>query len=234
VILFAGEVMPKPWLADVARAFPQARLANLYGPTETNVCTWHDVTEADLADPGPLPIGRAIDATRLWIVDPLEHDRPTDEGELLVAGPTVTTGYWGDAAMTATRLVSAPDGHGAAYRTGDRVRRRPDGVLDFLGRVDRMLKVAGYRIEPGEIEHALQTHPAVREAAVLGATDDHGATQVAAYIALEPGATVDAGQLSEHCRKSLPPYMTPAAWRFLPELPRGDRGKVDYRALRVA
>jgi acyl-coenzyme A synthetase/AMP-(fatty) acid ligase len=232
-VIFAGEVMPKPVLQDLARALPHARLTNLYGPTETNVCTYYRVEAADLDDPGPLPIGEAIADTRLWILD--EDGTPQNgegPGELLVAGPTVTTGYFGDADLTGRKLIPAPDGHGIAYRTGDIVSRRPDGVLLFHGRADRMLKCRGYRIEPGEIEVVLGRHPQVGEAAVLLTGSPQQGERLLGCVAGTCGAQPAEAELADWCRRSLPAYMIPEVWQFFPALPRTDRGKIDLQQLK--
>ena len=181
-VIFAGEVMPNATLRAMARSLPHATLTNLFGPTETNVCTWHRVTLEDLAADTPLPIGRPIADTRVWILD--EAGRPAEgAGELLVAGPTVTKGYFGDPEMTARRLTPAPDGDGLAYHTGDLVSRRPDGVLLFHGRHNRMIKCRGYRIEPGEIEAVLGRHPAVKEAFVFLVADQESGERLKACVA---------------------------------------------------
>jgi amino acid adenylation domain-containing protein len=231
-VIFAGEVMPKPALRALARALPRAALTNLYGPTETNVCTYHRVEAADLPGDEPLPIGRPIADTRLWLLD--EDGRPRSDGgpgELLVAGPTVTTGYLGDADLTARRLVPAPDGDGLAYRTGDLVSRRADGVLLFHGRKDRLLKCRGHRIEAGEIETVLCRHPQVKEAAVFLVADPQFGDRLVAAVACDPSNRPPEVDLIAHCRRTLPPYVLPDAWHFQEALPRTDRGKVDLQAL---
>jgi amino acid adenylation domain-containing protein len=230
-IIFAGEVMPKPTLRSLAQSLPHAVLTNLYGPTETNVCTYHRVTPEDLVDEGPLPIGQAIADTRLWILD--EADQPTETaGELVVAGPTVTAGYLNDPTLSARRLMPAPDGEGLAYRTGDLVSRRGDGVLAFHGRRDRMIKCRGYRIEPGEIEAVLAQHPAVKESFVFLASDAASGDRLKACIVCDPQSGPTEGELAAHCRLYLPPGMLPDEWQTLEALPRTDRGKVDLEALR--
>jgi amino acid adenylation domain-containing protein len=221
-IIFAGEVMPKPALQEIARQVPHATYSNLYGPTETNVCTYHRVTADDLAADTPVPIGVPITDTRIWI---------TEDGELLVAGPTLTTGYFGDSAKTAERLVAAPDGNGVAYRTGDRVTRRADGVLMFEGRLDRMIKCRGYRIEPGEIEAALCRHPAVKEVAVVAIADPVFGNRLKACIASRDGGAISEDSLRQFCQVHLPPYMLPDVWEFHASLPRTDREKIDLVAL---
>ena len=221
-IIFAGEVMPKPALQEIAKMLPRATYTNLYGPTETNVCTYHRVNADDLASDSPVPIGVPISDTRIWI---------SEDGELLVAGPTVTTGYFGDAAKTAERLIAAPDGVGAAYRTGDRVKQRPDGVLMFEGRLDRMIKCRGYRIEPGEIEAALCRHPAVKEVAVVAIADPVFGNRLKAGIAARDGVSPREDDLRQFCQTHLPPYMLPDVWEFFASLPRTDREKIDLVAL---
>ncbi len=276
-VIFAGEVMPKPMLKALAADLPRATLTNLYGPTETNACTWHRITREDLQCDEPVPIGRPISDTRLWIViDPDAVGERSDEpivnssgnagampkrsagvldargmtavqyarnaahtgveasGELWVAGPTVTTGYFGDAEMTRMRRVPAPDGDGLAWRTGDRVQMRPDGVLLFEGRMDRMIKARGHRIEPGEIEAALCRHPAVRQAAVVPLADPVFGSRIKACLSLRDGAAADEAALAAHCREHLPAYMMPDAWQFYEALPETDRGKVDLLALQTA
>lgn len=233
-VIFAGEVMPKGELQALARELPRASFANLYGPTETNVCTYHRVEAQDLRDDGPLPIGRPIDATRVWILD--DDGRPSGgdgPGELLVAGPTVSPGYLGDPALTARRMVPAPDGEGVAYRTGDRVSRRSDGVLQFHGRLDRMIKCRGYRIEPGEIESVLGRHPQVREAAVVPVREGAIDGGIRAYVVGRSGAGAppSVAELEALCREHLPLHMLPDEWRFCESLARNERGKIDYRAL---
>jgi clorobiocin biosynthesis protein CloN4 len=230
-VFFAGEVMPKPTLRSLAQSLPHVALTNLYGPTETNVCTFHPVTPEDLIDEAPLPIGRAISDTRSWILD--EAGRPTETvGELVVAGPTVTAGYLSDPILTARRLMPAPDGKGLAYRTGDLVSRRPDGVLLFHGRCDRMIKCRGYRIEPGEIEAVLARHPSVKESFVFLAPDAASGDRLKACIVCDQQARPTDGELAGHCRRYMPPGMLPDEWHLLEALPRTERGKVDLEALR--
>lgn len=235
-VLFAGEVMPKASVVELAKLLPQAGLANLYGPTETNVCTWHRVTSADLGDPDPLPIGIPIDDTRVWIDEahslggsPLEAQE-SNSGELCVAGPTVAAGYHGHAAAS-DRFVPTPDGIGFAYRTGDRVRTRGDGALIFEGRMDRQFKTRGHRVEPGEIEAVIATHPAVREVAVVPVPDETFGHRVLACLSSNANTASDSGEIAEYCRARLPIYMVPDTWVIRETLPRTDRGKIDLRAI---
>lgn len=231
-VIFAGEVMPKPALRDLARALSHAEWTNLYGPTETNVCTFHLVDRSELEDDSPVPIGQPISETRIWIVDeqgkPISDERP---GELWVAGPTLTHGYLGDAESTRWRRATAPDGCGSAWRTGDRVRRRADGVLLFEGRIDRMIKCRGHRIEPGEIETALCRHPAIREAAVVPIPDPVFGNRLKACVATSEVQSPTESELIAHCRECLPVTMLPDEWQFHDALPRTDRGKINMQAL---
>ncbi len=234
-VIFAGEVMPKSALQELARRLPDTAFTNLYGPTETNACTWHRIEERDLTSDDPIPIGRPIDDTRVWIVgeDGAEVGNG-DSGELLVAGPTLTTGYFGDASSTAHRLIPAPDGRGRAYRTGDRVSRRNDGVLMFHGRLDRMIKCRGHRIEPGEIEAVLCRHPNVKEAAVIPIPDPVFGNRIRAYVAAHDDRSIQEPELANLCRNELPSYMLPDEWKLVDRLPRTDRGKIDYSRLAAA
>jgi acyl-coenzyme A synthetase/AMP-(fatty) acid ligase len=206
---------------------------NLFGPTETNVCSAHRVQHNDIADGGPVPIGRAIRDTRLYVVDEagkaVEPGRP---GELWVSGPTLMAGYFGDAERSACRLVAAPDGSGAiAFRTGDRVQDRGDGVLMFLGRSDRMIKSRGYRVELGDVEAAIQRHPDVLEAAAVPTPDPVFGHAIRAAVAPRPGARLNADDLDRFCREQLPSHMLPMTWDVRDALPRTSRGKIYHQRL---
>lgn len=231
VLLFAGEVFPVKYLRELIRLAPRARFANLYGPTETNVCTWHDVTAPPEGD-APLPIGRACPYDEALVLG--EDLRPAargEVGELWIRGASVMRGYWGRPERTA-RSLRDPDGAGTpAYRTGDLVRERPDGALEFLGRRDHQVKTRGYRVELGEIETTLHRHPLVDEAVVVAVPDDEIGHRLRAVIVAKPGAAIDAGALREYCAGTLPRYMVPETVEFRAHLPRTSSGKVDRRAL---
>jgi amino acid adenylation domain-containing protein len=236
VLLFAGEVMPVPLLRRLMTLAPGARFANLYGPTETNVCTWYDVASPP-ADDSPLPIGKASSGDEVLIFD--EALKPVPEGgvgELWVRGATVMHGYWGRPERTALALQSievAPGLTDRAYRTGDLVRRRADGHLEFLGRRDHQVKTRGYRVELGEIEATLLRHPAVSEAVVVAIPDEEITNRLRAFAVLRAGAepSPDEAALKSHCAVTLPRYMVPETIEFMSELPRTSSGKVDRRAL---
>jgi non-ribosomal peptide synthetase component F len=215
-VIFAGEVFPTKYLVRLMDAVPQARILNFFGPTETNVCTWYDVPrEEPLGD--ALPIGRAIGGVTATIED----------GELVIAGPTVMQGYWGDPERSARVLTER--GGVRAYRTGDLVRPRPNGDLDFLGRRDNQIKTRGYRVELGDVEAALHGLDVVVEAAVVAVPDDALTNRLRAYVVTS--APVGAAEIAKRCRERLPGYMVPDEFEFRVELPKSSTGKVDRRAL---
>ena len=228
-VLFAGEVFPSRHLSQFMHLVPHAECWNLYGPTETNVCTAYRVTAPPDPDTPPIPIGRAIDGVRLAVIDddglPVE---PGVEGELLVSGPTVTSGYWGDPARTAERLGPRAGDDGEWYRTGDRVRELPSGDLSFIGRRDHQIKSRGHRIELGEVEAALQRHPEVDECVVLAIPDDMVTNTLHAVVT---PAGLDPAMLAAHCASLVPAYMVPEQFVSLDSMPRTSSGKIDRQHL---
>ncbi len=234
-ILFAGEVFPTKHLRRLRRAVPGARLCNLYGPTETNVCTWHQVDELPADDRESIPIGRACANTEVVALDDAgEEAAEGEEGELWVRGPTLMLGYWGDAEKTAASLKPLPDrGPGLWYRTGDLVHRDAGGDYHFHGRRDHMVKVRGYRVELGEVEAALYTHPNVRELAVVAVPATGHGKKLRAYVVPHDAKEHSLIQLKAHLGQSLPAYMIPAEMECLETLPKTSTGKVDRQALAV-
>jgi amino acid adenylation domain-containing protein len=245
VILFAGEVFPLKYLRELAEMAPGAELYNLYGPTETNVCTFYKVERDRLAKLDKLPIGIACANTEAFLItDDGWLARPGESGELCVRGPSVTHGYWGDEEKTQTMVV--PNHLQTAfeekiYRTGDMATLGADGNFYFGGRRDRMIKSRGYRIELGEIESALLSHAAVREAAALAVPDEIVGNRIRAVVCLHPTGPmpgVDLPQrilaLQQHCASRLPPYMIPESIDFCAELPKTSTGKIDRIKLAAA
>jgi L-proline---[L-prolyl-carrier protein] ligase len=230
-VLFAGEVFPTRALRSMMAIIPQARFINLYGPTETNVCTWYDVTEPPKTD-APVPIGRPTAGTTTLIVTGDGRPvAPGEAGELLVSGPTVMRGYWGDPDRTAQAFGLGPAGP-PSYRTGDIVRRDDDGELIFLGRRDHQVKTRGYRVELAEIEATLHSHPAVAECAVIAVPDALVTNRLIACLVL--AAPADSMVLARACRDQLPRYMVPERFEFFEALPRTSTDKIDRNALAAA
>ncbi len=217
---------------------PGVRLVYTYGPTEaTVVATRCDLGEEMRAAGEPLPdppIGWPLPGAEAWVLDRRLEPVPAGvSGELFLGGSGLARGYLGRPDVTAERFVPHPFGPrgGRLYRTGDRARRRPDGALLFLGRTDLQIKLRGFRIEPGEIEAALHTHPAVREAVVgliRGAGD---VPRLAAWVVPEAGRSASAGNLRAFLAERLPDWMVPALFAEVEALPRTPTGKLDRRAL---
>ena len=232
IILFAGEVFPMKYLRQLAAMVPHAALYNLYGPTETNVCTYYRVDRATLESLDRLPIGRACANTEVFAVDDSDGviREPGREGELYVRGPCVTPGYWADLEKTHKMVVPnrfQPHLEEKAYRTGDLVRLRADGDYDFLGRRDNQIKSRGYRIELDEIESVLLAHPDVREAAVVALPDEEIGARLRAFVASHNGAALGHAALTEHCASRLPQYMIPERIDLRDVLPKTSTGKID-------
>jgi len=238
-VIFAGEVFPPKYLARLMTELPHPRYLNWYGPTETNVCTAFEVPKGEAGD-APAPIGKACANTEVFAVTPdgRRVTEPGEEGELLVRGPTVMRGYWGQQAKTREVLVTNPfraEYDELVYRTGDLVTLEPTGDYAYVGRRDSMVKIRGYRVELGEVEAALYRHPGIREAAVLPVPDELLGSRLRAVISAN-GATDGAGDLTreavlEHCRRWLPGYMVPDLVEFRDTLPRTSTGKVDRAGL---
>jgi L-proline---[L-prolyl-carrier protein] ligase len=228
-VVFAGEVYPTPALRELRERVPHADLWNLYGPTETNVCTYYKVEQVP-PDDRTIPIGRACSNTEVFAV---AADGGTagvgQEGELYVRGATVMKGYWGQPAKSAEVLVpdplsSLPD---PVYRTGDLVKLEPDGNYRFLGRRDHQIKSRGYRIELGDVESALSTHPGLDESAVVSVPHDEWGSAIVAWVTPRDGVEVTEVEVRRHVAGRLPSYMVPASIRIVERLPKTSTGKVD-------
>ncbi len=235
LILFAGEVFPVKYLRQLHEAVPHAALFNLYGPTETNVCTYYEVREIPPDRTEPFPIGRACENTEVFALDETGKLCGVGEvGELWVRGSTVMQGYWGrpeDTARVLTQNPLQPHFPDRAYRTGDLVKLDEHGDYLFLGRRDNQIKSHGYRIELGEIETALYNHPAVREAAAVAIPDEQIGNRIQAFVALHQPGGVSASDLERYCLSALPRYMVPEQITIRDGLPKTSTGKVDRRAL---
>ncbi|HET7460394.1 MAG TPA: amino acid adenylation domain-containing protein [Longimicrobium sp.] len=225
-----GDRVAADLLAEMREALPGAETHVLYGPTEgTILASTHPVPAYGIV--AGHPIGRPLGNVRLYVCDGLGSPQPAGvPGELLIGGAGVARGYLGRAGLTAERFVPDPFGTepGARlYRTGDRARWRTDGTLEYLGRLDGQVKVRGFRIEPGEIEAVLRGHERVTECVVVAREDVPGDRRLVAYVA----GGVEADELREHLRGTLPEYMLPSAFVFLEALPLTPNGKLDRKAL---
>jgi amino acid adenylation domain-containing protein len=229
-IIFAGEEIPLGALRTLwPNLPPSCRVANWYGPTETNVCTFHNLTERDVHAGEPIPIGQPCPYARASLAArPGDAARPdAAPGELLVAADTLMSGYWKLPEATSQVFSTGPDGR-VYYATGDLVSRDAAGFT-FRGRADRLLKVRGYRVQPEEVEHALEQRAEIAEAAVV--KHRQGDTDVlAAVVRLAGGAALEPDAVIAHCARLLPAYMVPDVVLPVGDLPRGSRGKLDYGA----
>lgn len=234
-VLFAGEVFPVPQFRALQEVWSHPRYFNLYGPTETNVCTWYEVPADDSwKSRDTFPIGRICQPNQGRVVD--EHGQDVAlgaEGELVVAGPNVMQGYWNLPERNAEAfLVDAAARRW--YRTGDIVIENATGEYTYRSRRDRMVKRRGYRVELGEIEAALMRHPDIREAAVIATSDADAGVRIVAFVSGQPGRNLGIIALKTHSSKNLPPYMIPDVFKVLEALPRTSTDKIDLQALRSA
>jgi acyl-coenzyme A synthetase/AMP-(fatty) acid ligase/acyl carrier protein len=229
-LLAGGDVLPVEQVRALKQRFPDVRLINGYGPTEntTFTCCY---TVPNGWSGSSVPIGRPISNTRVYVLDAMLRPVPVGvPGELCTGGDGVARGYLGHPGKTAERFVPDPfatEPGARMYRTGDRVRWKADGTVEYLGRLDQQVKVRGFRIEPGEIEAALAGRDEVREARVIVREDEPGEKRLVAYVV---GEAKGEG-LREHLRRTLPGHMVPAAVVVLDRLPLTPNGKLDRKAL---
>ncbi len=234
-ILFAGEVFPMKHLRSLQLLLPEAKLFNLFGPTETNVCTYYQISDLPQSDSSRLPIGKACEGTEVWVhKDDGSKAGPGESGELRVRGPCLMSGYWKRPAQTAEVLLPADSGHAEerVCRTGDWVEMDETGCLSFLGRRDEMVKRRGYRIELGEIEATLSAHPDVVEVAVIAVGESGVVNSIMAIVVKRPDCSLETKELEEACRAYLPSFMIPDRFEFRRHLPYTATGKVDKARLR--
>ncbi|MFJ3219554.1 amino acid adenylation domain-containing protein [Kitasatospora sp. NPDC086801] len=226
-----GEALSPEYAGAVLRAFPWLELFNVYGPTEaTTFTTLHRITPADCTT-GPVPIGRPFGGARTLVLDQeLMPVPPGTVGELWISGGRLAQGYLNRPELTTERFRDLP-GAGRAYRSGDLVRQRPDGALEFHGRTDDQVKVRGFRIEPGEVEHALLQFPEVAEAAVVVRRPGHTDAALTACLVLADGSRPAVETLRTRLADRLPAHLVPTAWTVLDALPLTGTGKIDRRAL---
>ena len=233
IVLFAGEVFPVKHLRELQRRWPAAAYYNLYGPTETNVCTFARIP-ADIPEgrDTPYPIGHACEHCSALVLDHEGQDVfPGKEGLLYISGRSVFSGYWNRPEENANVFITRRGTRW--YNTGDVVRWDPQDGFVYVGRNDRMVKRRGYRIELGEIERALYLHDRLREAAVVSLNDADKGVEIVAFASWQDAAKPSIIELKTFCKGKLPAYMIPDRFVLLDALPRTSTDKVDYQALKL-
>jgi amino acid adenylation domain-containing protein len=229
-VLIGGEAATESLVRDLM-SVAEDGVYNMYGPTETTV--WSSVHQVTTVT-GAVPIGKPIANTQMYVLDGRMEPVPAGvPGELYIGGAGLARGYWQRSELTAERFVPNPFSATAGdrlYRTGDRVKWRPDGALDFLGRFDSQIKLRGFRIELGEIEGAIAQHPLVKEAAVL-IREYNNDKSLAAYVVCASEVTIMGSALRQYLRDRLPEYMVPGIVVLLERMPLTPNGKLDRKAL---
>jgi amino acid adenylation domain-containing protein len=235
-LLIGGETLSTRHVRSALASLPETTIINGYGPTENTTFTCCYSIPRDL-NPSvtSIPIGTAISGTTLYVLDDLGKPVPDgEEGELYTGGDGVARGYLGRPELTRSSFLHDPFvGRSGAmmYRTGDLVLRRPDGIMEFVGRVDDQAKISGYRIEPAEVQAVLTQYPPVRMAVVLTRIDPSGEKQLLAYLVLTEGEPFDEGEFQAFVETRLPEFMRPSFYVRLAAIPLNANGKVDRNAL---
>jgi amino acid adenylation domain-containing protein len=232
-VICSGEALPHALQERFFTRLPASKLHNLYGPTEAAVDVTHWACQRG-DERLTVPIGRPVANTQMYVLDGRMEPAPVGvAGELYIGGVQVGRGYVSRDDLTVARFVPDPFSRtpdARLYRTGDLARHLPDGVIEYLGRLDYQVKVRGQRIELGEIEATLDQHPAVGQSVLLAREDAPGDQRLVAYVVARQAAPTVA-ELKAHLLHTLPPYMVPGAFVFLDALPLTSSGKVDRKAL---
>ncbi len=215
-IMFAGEVFPTPQLIKLTQLLPEVNFYNLYGPTETNVCCYWPVNKQQLDKNSPIPIGIPACSSKLKITP--------ETGELQVKSKNNLSGYWQKG-----QLTSVIEDY---YNTGDKVSINSNGEYCYHGRLDRMLKCSGFRVEPAEIERVINNHPGVEQCVIIGITDPTSGQRPAAAIMLNQGTELN--EINLFIRKELPSYMRPCKYIQMDPIPCLANGKIDYQTIEQA
>jgi amino acid adenylation domain-containing protein len=230
-INLAGEALPESLVNQIYAATKVEKLYNLYGPTEDTTYSTYTLTRANQR----VTIGRPLPNTQAYVLDAHGNTQPIGvPGELYLAGEGLARGYYGRPDMTAERFLPNPfslKNSARMYRTGDLCRWLPDGNLEYLGRLDRQVKLRGFRIELGEIESALAKHSSVRQCLVMAREDEPGLKRIVAYVVATAGETPQADTLRDHLKQSLPEFMIPSAFVALDAFPLSPNGKIDRKKL---
>jgi amino acid adenylation domain-containing protein len=235
-LVVTGEAFPPALGQQWLQLCPGVPLLNAYGPTEcSDDVTHHPIYQIPDAALMNIPIGHPLANTRLYVTDGQLQPMPVGvPGELCVGGLGVGRGYLHDAAATAAVFIPDPfsqEGGARLYRTGDLVRWQPEGVLEFLGRMDQQVKLRGFRIELAEIEAALSSHSGIRECVVEARGHKVGEEQLVAYIAVQEESFLSTGDLRNYLKERLPDYMVPTVFIMLERIPLTANGKIDRAAL---
>lgn len=233
-VVIGGEAASPTSVERFYEVYDKGVLVNGYGPTETTTFATCYQVPRGVQFSGSVPIGKAINHTEVFALDAVGHPvADGEEGELWIGGAGVAKGYLGQPELTAERFTTRPCSRVPGeilYRTGDMVRKRSDGNLEFLGRRDHQVKVRGHRVELGEVEKVIERTPGVQSCVVTAITEGSDDTRIVAYVTTEDTST-DAGVLQRSLAEVLPSYMIPSTLIVLDELPLNDNGKVDRRAL---
>ncbi len=231
-VLTGSETVSPAHVARILERCPDLEVVNCWGPTETTTFSVCGSFRRGDVPAGPLPLGVPLVNTEVWVLDDAGMPVPVGTpGELCVSGPCLARGYLGRSGLTAERFLPHPVCAGERlYRTGDQGRWSPDGRVEFLGRVDHMVKVRGYRVELGEVEAALRDHPVLRDCVVVTRPNSSAGVDLVAYLVAD-GAAPSTGELRAWLGERLPTYMVPRLFVFLDALPLTSNAKVDRRAL---
>ena len=222
--------LPLKHIEFMKRAFPGARIYSMYGLTESKRCTY--LPPADV-DRKPTSVGIAIPNTEVWVVDDQGNRvAPGVVGQLVVRGATVMKGYWEKPEATARKLKPGPLPGEKVLWTGDYCKMDEEGYIYFVGRMDDIIKSRGEKVAPKEVENVLVSLPGIREAAVIGVSDDLLGEAVKAFVVLEAGAQLTAREIQNYCQSKLENFKVPKVIEFMAELPKTDTGKVKKTGLR--
>ncbi|HEY0031155.1 MAG TPA: amino acid adenylation domain-containing protein [Bacteroidia bacterium] len=223
LVLFAGEVFSCNQFLQLKEYWNKARYFNLYGPTETNVCTYYEVDSSfDFQEKKQFPIGKCCEHYQAQVLN---------SGELCISGNGIMLGYWQAEEQNNTAFFTDKENR-QWYKTGDLVEKNPDGNLIYKGRIDRMVKRNGYRIELSEIEAALHQHPGIKANAVLSFTTAENTIAITAFVSCISENDESIIKMKEYCTKHLPLYMIPNNFIFLKSLPQTASNKIDYQQLK--
>ena len=234
-VVAGGEAFPASLRERLHRELPRTRVINIYGPTEATIDATAHIFGSELD--GIVPIGAPLPNYRVYVLDEELEPVPAGVlGELYIAGEGLARGYLGEPGLTAQRFIANPfeSGGERMYRTGDRVRWRRTGQLEYVGRIDQQVKLRGFRIEPGEIEAAMLGHAAVAQALVVLNEAADGHKRLVAYVVASAAAVLEVESLREYLAQRLPDYMVPAGFVVLERFPLTANGKVDRRQFAAA